>query len=221
MGACATRKAWPFCKLFEDLDGQRFATRIERIRANRFTRTDSQKKPYSRSVRAIRANWLKPAIGNFLVSRDMIRKGGGSVREPSGDSCESRDSRVSANRFARIGPSKRTLVIPEGPTIKKIQSRSKFSIPIEICNLARKFQSRGLDFPTENGAAVGGSLENFILARNFQSRSKSRIFLIFGPSGIPPPLHTCNMTEAESHPACSGGSEQERATLRGGSGAFT
>ena len=31
---------------------------------------------------------------------------------------------------------------------------------------------------------MGGSLENFILARNFQSRSKSRIFLIFGPSGI-------------------------------------
>ena len=30
---------------------------------------------------------------------------------------------------------------------------------------------------------MGGLLENFILARNFQSRSKSRIFLIFGPSG--------------------------------------
>ena len=30
---------------------------------------------------------------------------------------------------------------------------------------------------------MGGSLENFILARNVQSRSKSRIFLIFGPSG--------------------------------------
>ena len=30
---------------------------------------------------------------------------------------------------------------------------------------------------------MGGSLENFILDRNFQSRSKSRIFLIFGPSG--------------------------------------
>ena len=31
---------------------------------------------------------------------------------------------------------------------------------------------------------MGGSLENFILARNFQSRSKSRMFLIFGPSGF-------------------------------------
>ena len=50
-------------------------------------------------------------------------------------------------------------------------------------NLARKFQSRRLEFPTENRAAVGGSLKNFILARNFQSRSKSRFFLIFGPSG--------------------------------------
>ena len=39
-------------------------------------------------------------------------------------------------------------------------------------------------FPHKNRAAVGGSLENFILDRNFQSRSKSRIFLIFGPSGM-------------------------------------
>ena len=30
---------------------------------------------------------------------------------------------------------------------------------------------------------MGGSLENFIRARNVQSRSKSRFFLIFGPSG--------------------------------------
>ena len=30
---------------------------------------------------------------------------------------------------------------------------------------------------------MGGSLEIFILARNFQSRAKSRMFLIFGPSG--------------------------------------
>ena len=75
-------------------------------------------------------------------------------------------------------------MLPEGPTIKKIWSRSKFLISIEILDLARKFQSRRLDFPTKNRAAVGGSLENFILARNFQSRSKSRIFLIFGPSGL-------------------------------------
>ena len=72
---------------------------------------------------------------------------------------------------------------PEGPTIKKNQSRSKLSISIEILNLARKFQSRRLDIPTKNRAAVGGSLKIFILARNFQSRSKSRFFLIFGPSG--------------------------------------
>ena len=40
--------------------------------------------------------------------------------------------------------------------------------------------------PQKNTIAVGGSLENFILDRNFQSRSKSRIFLIFGPSGLGP-----------------------------------
>ena len=33
---------------------------------------------------------------------------------------------------------------------------------------------------------MGGSLGNFILARNFQSRSKSRFLLIFGPFGNPP-----------------------------------
>ena len=64
------------------------------------------------------------------------------------------------------------------------ESRSKFSISIEIFNLARKFQSRRLDFPTNNRAAVGCALEKFTRARNFQSRSKSRIFLIFGPSGL-------------------------------------
>ena len=67
---------------------------------------------------------------------------------------------------------------------KKLDPRSKFSISIEIFDLARKFQSRRLDFPTKTRAAVGGSLEIFNLDRNFQSRSKSRIFLIFGPSGI-------------------------------------
>ena len=70
---------------------------------------------------------------------------------------------------------------PEGPTIKKNQSRSKFSISIENFNLARKFQSRRLDFPTKNRAAVGGSLENLILARNFQSRSE---FWSLGPLGF-------------------------------------
>ena len=73
---------------------------------------------------------------------------------------------------------------PEGPTIKKIQSRSKVSTAIEIFNLARNFQSRRLEFPTKNTAAVGGSLEIFILARKFQSRSKSRIFWSLGPLGL-------------------------------------
>ena len=48
---------------------------------------------------------------------------------------------------------------PEGPTIKTIQCRSKFSISIEISNLARKFQSRRLDFPHKirlQKSTVGG-----------------------------------------------------------------
>ena len=86
---------------------------------------------------------------------------------------------------------------PEGPTIQKIQSRSKISISIEIFNIARKFQSRRLEFPTKNTAAVGGSLENFILARNFQSRSKSRIFLIFGPSGSVQPFPALELSRGD------------------------
>ena len=60
----------------------------------------------------------------------------------------------------------------EGPTIKKIQSRSKFSISIESSNLARKFQSRRLDLPTKIGprwvarSRIPFSLEIFNLARN-------------------------------------------------------
>ena len=61
-------------------------------------------------------------------------------------------------------------VYPKGPTIKKIQSRSNFLISL------KKFQSRRLEFPIKNRAAVSGSLEDFILARNFQSRSKSQFF---------------------------------------------
>ena len=70
-------------------------------------------------------------------------------------------------------------IVPEGPTIQKksisdriFQSRSKISILTS--RIAHK-----------NGAAVGGALENFILARKIQSRSKSRFFfLIFGPSAV-------------------------------------
>ena len=63
---------------------------------------------------------------------------------------------------------------PEGPTIKNNQSHSKFSISIEVLNLARNCQSRRLEFPTKNRAVVGGSLENsfsldiFNLARNLE-----------------------------------------------------
>ena len=76
----------------------------------------------------------------------------------------------------------RSFRVPRGPNDQKNQSRSKFSISIEIFNLARKFQSRRLEFPTKMGR--GGWL-----ARKFHSRSKLSIsleisnFLIFGPSG--------------------------------------
>ena len=44
---------------------------------------------------------------------------------------------------------------------RNFQSRSKFLISLE------NFESRCVDFPTKNRAAVGGSLEIFILDRNF------------------------------------------------------
>ena len=66
---------------------------------------------------------------------------------------------------------------PEGPTIKKIQSRSRLKISIEIFNLDRKFQSQRLDFPTRIGPRwVARSKITFSL-ENFQSRSRSRIFV--------------------------------------------
>ena len=90
----------------------RFATRLGAIRntargdSRKFIRENSfaEKKPYSRNVYAIRANRLKPAIRVVLVPRNVIRKKGGSVQERSG-AREVPDSRESANRFARIGPS--------------------------------------------------------------------------------------------------------------------
>ena len=86
---------------------------------------------------------------------------------------------------AKIGwkSAKSRLKFPRGP------NDQKNLIPIEIFDPDRNFRSRSKisistsRFSHKNRAAVGGSLENFILARNFQSRSKSRIFLIFGPSG--------------------------------------
>ena len=69
---------------------------------------------------------------------------------------------------------------PRGPNDqKKSRSRSKFSISIEFFDLARKFQSRCLDFTTKSRATVGGSLENFILDdRNLD------FFWSLGPLGL-------------------------------------
>ena len=64
---------------------------------------------------------------------------------------------------------------------RNFQSRSKFSISLEKFNL----ESRRLDFPTTKKIGprwVARSKISFSLG-NFQSRSKSRIVLIFGPSG--------------------------------------
>ena len=72
---------------------------------NRFARIDSQKNPYfhncARDSRI--ASNLRFAI---LGPQSAIRKKRGSVRKPWNDSRESGDSHESANRFARIRPSK-------------------------------------------------------------------------------------------------------------------
>ena len=81
----------PKCFVFEDkgLGWPGDSQRESGIRANRLAEQENN----FHNVRAIRANRLKPAIRNVLVPRNAIRKKGGSVQE-------------SANRFARIGPSK-------------------------------------------------------------------------------------------------------------------
>ena len=56
---------------------------------------------------------------------------------------------------------------------RNFRSRSKFLISLENVNLDVSASPQKI-----------GPLENFILDRNFQSRPKSRIFLIFGPSGF-------------------------------------
>ena len=59
-------------------------------------------------------------------------------------------------------------------SLEKIQSRSKFSISIEIFNIARTYQSRLLDFSTKIGprwvarSKISFSLEIFNLARNLE-----------------------------------------------------
>ena len=81
--------------------------------ARRFaTRIDSQKNLYFQNARAIRAHRLKPEIRSGLVPRRAIRKKEDFVRESSGNSPESSDSRESANQFARIGPSKTLILSP-------------------------------------------------------------------------------------------------------------
>ena len=75
------------------------------------------------------------------------------------------------------------LAIPRGPSDPKINLARNFQPRSNFLNPGRNFESRRLDFPHKNRVAVGGSLKNCILARNFQSRSKSRIFWSLGPLG--------------------------------------
>ena len=85
---------------------RRFTTRIGAIRANRFADNKTQTPYIIHNVQAFRANRLKPAIRSFSVPQRAIRKKGVQAQEPSSDSRESSDPRESANRFARIGPTK-------------------------------------------------------------------------------------------------------------------
>ena len=79
------------------------------------------------------------------------------------------------------------------PPPLNFQSRLKFSISIEIFNLAWNFQSWPSEFPTEYSGLVGSSLEIFNLAWKIQSRMAILIFSIFAPLGhssvvLRPPL---------------------------------
>ena len=90
-----------------------------------------------------------------------------------------------SSRAFRPGVSKKSRKVSEkhhfaeGPTIKRIQSRSKFSISIERIQSRSKFSISTSRFPHKNRAAVGGSLEIFIPISLEISN-----FLIFGPSGF-------------------------------------
>ena len=72
--------------------------------------TENKKKNYFHSVRAIRANRLKPAIRNFKPPRGAIRK-----------------------KVVQFGNPE---TIPKGPNLEKNQDRLKFSISLENFNLA-------------------------------------------------------------------------------------
>ena len=126
-------------------------------------------------------------------SRDTFgHSGARGPGHPLGPALSVRNGRLQSAAFSirrfysqgrPVAPLSGNVKFPEGPTIKKIQSRLKSAISIEIFNLARKFQSRRLDLPTKIGPWWVACSQNFILAQNFQSRSKSRIILIFVPSG--------------------------------------
>ena len=84
-----------------------------------------------------------------------------------------------------LAPSTRkSLAIPKGPKIEKIQSRLKISISLEIFNLDWNFQSWPSDFPTKIGVWWVARLKFSISIENFNPGGRSWIFSIFGPLGI-------------------------------------
>ena len=56
------------------LEAHKIEEEKKKKNTNRFARIDSQKRPYSHDVRAIRANRLKPAIRNVYPQRSAIRR---------------------------------------------------------------------------------------------------------------------------------------------------
>ena len=76
---------------------RRFTSRIRAIRANRFTRIDSQMKTYFHNVRATRANRLKPAIRNFWPPDARFAKKG--VQFGNTETIRANQA-ICANRFA-------------------------------------------------------------------------------------------------------------------------
>ena len=95
--------------------------------------------------------WVWESCGSPILRNQ--EKGGFS----KGDFLQSRVSRPKKQKLPKeIGPGstfgpQSATAKREGPTIKRIQSRSKSPISIEIFNLARKFQSRRLEIPTKIG----------------------------------------------------------------------
>ena len=79
------------------------------------------------NVQAIRAKFSNLRLASFSAPKRDSQK---RVREPCNDSRESGDPRESANRFARIGPSK---VVTEHTESRLSQQRLVYSGLVCVC----------------------------------------------------------------------------------------